>query len=45
MSTTEQKKDIEATVEENGTLVLTFRHGEVRDENGRILGVRALGRF
>ena len=29
MSATEQKKDIEATVEENGTLVLTFRHGEV----------------
>ena len=28
MATTEQKKDIEA-VEENGTLVLTFRHGEV----------------
>ena len=25
---TEQKKDIEAAVEENGTLVLTFRHGE-----------------
>ena len=25
----DQKKDIEATVEENGTLVLTFRHGEV----------------
>ena len=29
MSATEQKKDIEATVEDNGTLVLTFRHGEV----------------
>ena len=29
MATTEQKKDIEAAVEENGTLVLTFRHGEV----------------
>ena len=28
MATTEQKKDIEAR-EENGTLVLTFRHGEV----------------
>ena len=26
---TEQKKDIEAAVEENGTLVLAFRHGEV----------------
>ena len=25
---TTQKKDIEAAVEENGTLVLTFRHGE-----------------
>ena len=25
----DQKKDIEAAVEENGTLVLTFRHGEV----------------
>lgn len=24
-----QKKDIEAAVEENGTLVLTFRHGEI----------------
>ena len=29
MTTTEQKKDIEAAVEANGTLVLTFRHGEV----------------
>ena len=26
---TEQKKDIEATIESDGTLVLTFRHGEV----------------
>lgn len=26
---TTQKKDIEVAVEENGTLVLTFRHGEV----------------
>ena len=26
---TEQKKDIEATVESDGTLVLAFRHGEV----------------
>ena len=24
---------------------ILFPHGEVRDENGRILGVRALGRF
>ena len=29
MNTTEQKKDIEASVEDNGTLVLTFRHGEI----------------
>ena len=29
MATTEQKKDIEATVEDNGTLALTFRHGEI----------------
>ena len=28
MSTTEQKKDIEAIIENDGTLVLTFRHGE-----------------
>ena len=29
MSDSIQKKDIEAAVEDNGTLVLTFRHGEV----------------
>lgn len=29
MSDNTQKKDIEAAVEDNGTLVLTFRHGEV----------------
>lgn len=29
MANDTQKKDIEATVEENGTLILTFRHGEV----------------
>ena len=29
MTTTEQKKDIEATVENDGALVLAFRHGEV----------------
>jgi len=28
MTTTEQKKDIEATVTEDGTLTLEFRHGE-----------------
>ena len=26
---TEQKKDIEATVESDGTLVLVFRHGKM----------------
>ena len=32
-----QKKDIEATIENDGTLVLTFRHGEVLRVNPEAL--------